>query len=217
MVEKDAVRRAYDELAETYATQRSEDGRGGDILAPFLDSLSEPTRILDAGCGQGTPVLPRIRTVATAIGVDFSREQLRLAEESVPDVSLLQSDMTHLPFTDGVFDAVIAYWSLIHIPIEDHQTVIDEFARVLRPGGRLLVCEGTDEWTGENPDWLDSGVEMQWHIAGAKATRDQLGNAGFTIADRWGVSETLEEDEDGLDGDDDLPWTFFAAQLDKPV
>lgn len=215
MVEKDAVRRAYDELAETYATQRSENGRGEEILAQFLDSLSEPTRILDAGCGQGTPVLARIRTVATAVGVDFSREQLRLAQGSVPDVSLLQSDMTDLPFTDGIFDAVIAYWSLIHVPMEDHQTVIDEFARVLRPKGRLLVCEGTDEWAGENPDWLDSGVEMQWNIAGAKVTRDQLRNAGFTIVDRWGVPETLEEDEDDLgEEDDDLPWTVFAAQLD---
>lgn len=214
MVEKDAVRRAYDEISEAYATHRSEDGRGMDVLSEFLDSCSELSRILDAGCGQGTPVLSRISSETTAIGVDFSREQLQLAKENAPGVSLLQSDMTALPFDDGVFDAVIAYWSLIHVPMEDHHTVIDEFARVLRPGGRVLVCEGTNEWIGANPDWLDSGVEMQWNIAGAKATRNQLRNAGFDVVDIWGVPETLDDDNDSNEDETDLPWTFFAAQLD---
>lgn len=220
MADKDAVRRGYDELAETYAAQRSEDGRGMGILSEFLDSLSRPTRVLDGGCGQGTPVLRRLGDDATATGVDFSREQLRLATENVPDAALVQGDLTDLPFDDGVFDAVVAYWSLIHVPMGDHQAVVDEFARVVRPGGRLLVCEGTTQWVGENPDWLDSGVEMQWEIAGAEATREQLHDAGFEIVDSWGVPETLEgeesqaaEDDEGNSDADDEPWTFFAAQL----
>jgi len=95
-------------------------------------------------------------------------------------------------------------------------TAVGEFARVLRPGGRALVCEGTGEWTGENPDWLDSGVGMQWNIAGARSTRDQLRAAGFEVVDEWGVPETLEEGsgEDGGGDDGDLPWTFFFARLD---
>ncbi|MFC6963625.1 class I SAM-dependent methyltransferase [Halocatena marina] len=213
MIEKNAVRHSYDEIADTYATQRSENSPDTELLAQFLDTLSEPTRILDAGCGPGIPVLPRISAVTTAIGVDVSREQLRLAEENAPDALLLQSDMTDLPFDDGVFDAVIACWSLIHIPMDDHQAVIDEFARVLRPHGRLLVCEGTDEWIGDNPDWLESGVAMQWNIAGASATRAQLHNAGFIISNSWGVPEPLGSESDS-DENDDLPWTFFAARLD---
>ena len=233
MVEKDTVRRSYDELAETYAAHRSENGIGMVALGEFLDAVPESSRndssnslrILDAGCGQGTPVLSRLTETATAVGVDFSREQLRLAEENAPDAARLQGDMTDLPFDDDAFDAIVAYWSLIHIPMADHQAVLDEFARVLTPGGRALVCEGTNEWAGDNPDWLDSGVEMQWNIAGAEATREQLRTAGFEITDCWGGPETLEEDEESEAGDerdeddsepadDDLPWTFFAARLD---
>lgn len=215
-IERDAVRRAYDELAETYATRRSDDGRSVEILTRFLDPLSGPARVLDAGCGQGSPVLSRLSTVATAVGVDFSGEQLRLAAENAPDASLVRGDMTELPFDDAAFDAVVAYWSLIHVPADDHRTAIDEFARVLCPGGRLLVCEGTDEWSGANPDWLDSGVEMRWDIAGADATRDQLRTAGFAIADEWGAPEQLEGDGDdsGDERDEDAPWTFFSARLD---
>ncbi|WP_158058460.1 class I SAM-dependent methyltransferase [Halorussus halophilus] len=224
MVEKDAVRRSYDELAETYAAYRSENGVGMDVLAEFLDSLAEleserdSYSILDAGCGQGTPILRRLSEDATAVGIDFSSEQLRLATENAPDAALLQSDMTELPFEDDSFDAVVAYWSLIHVPIDDHQAVIDEFARVLRPGGRVLVCEGTNEWVGDNPDWLDSGVEMQWEIAGADETREQLETAGFEITDSWGVPETLEEDEDEsseAESEDDHPWTLFAGELSR--
>lgn len=213
MVEKDSVRRSYDELADEHAEQRIETDRGTEILTGFLDSLAGPAYALDAGCGQGSPVLARLESATTAIGVDFSREQLKLAVENAPDASLVQGDMTSLPFEPGTFDAVVALWSLIHVPMDDHQTVVDEFARVLRPGGRVLLSEGTNEWTGENPDWLGGGVRMEWNIAGAKATRDQLHGAGFEILDTWGVPPSLEADRKRDEGDRD-PWTFFSARLD---
>lgn len=203
MVEKDVVRRGYDDIAATYAAERSDDGRGTEILAEFLASLTEPERILDAGCGQGTPVLRRLSTIATAIGIDFSREQLELAADNAPAASSVQGDMTELPVRDDSFDAVTAYHSLIHVPIEAHQSVIDEFARVLRPGGRVLLTEGQDEWRGTNPDWLDSSVEMQWDIAGAEATRNHLQTAGFTIVDEWHADTSSDEH-----------WVFFGARLD---
>ena len=206
MVDKGDVRRNYDDLAETYARERSEAGYGKEILDQFLRPLPKSARVLDAGCGQGTPVLHQLSASATATGLDFSRTQLELATENAPRASLIQGDMTNLPVRNGVFDAITAYHSLIHIPLEEHQAVIDEFARVLRPDGRLLLSEGSDEWSGSNPDWLGSGVEMQWNIAGAKATREHLRNAGFTIVDEWGATDTFAGDEE--------QWVFFFTRLD---
>ena len=191
-----------DKAAATHASERSTDGPGLVILTQFLDSCGESARILDAGCRQGWPVDREMNPV----GVDFSREQLRGAIEKASTASVVQGAMVNLPISDGVFDAVTAYHSLIHIPTEQHQAVIEEFARVLRPGGRVLLIEGIGEWSGTNPDWLDTGVEMQWHIAGAKATRAQLVDAGFTITDEWTVSETLDGDEE---------WVFLAGRLDN--
>lgn len=229
MVDRDAVRRGYDRLAEAYAAQRSADGRGMEILESFLGDV-DPSRVLDAGCGQGEPVLSMLETEAEAIGLDVSRGQLRLAADATPDAGLLQGEMTALPFEDGAFDAVVSYWSLIHVPMADHRAVFAEFARVLGPGGHVLLCEGTDEWAGENPDWLDTGVEMQWDIAGADATREQLRSAGFRVVETWGVGEPLAVEQDGEDaegdgdGDDateadeeedaEAAWTFFAARLE---
>lgn len=206
MGDRETIRRGYDELAETYAASRSEDEREIAVLNEFLGSLSEPTRVLDAGCGQGTPILRRLEGDATAVGVDFSREQLRLAHEAVSVASLVQGDMTVLPFRDVAFDAVTAYNSIIHVPLGDHQTVIDEFARVLRSDGRLLLSEAPAEFERTTADWLDGDVEMRWRMAGAEATRDHLRNAGFCITNEWKAPEPSSVD------DPEPP--FFAARLE---
>lgn len=221
MVEKNEVRRGYDELADAYAASRSAGGMAK--LDQFLDTCGraaryDPLWVLDAGCGQGTPVLSRLSARSNVVGLDFSREMLSLSATNAPDAALVSGDMTALPFGSDVFDAIVAYWSLIHVPADDHRAVIEEFARVLTPGGRLLVNEGAEAWTGENPDWMDTGVEMQWSIAGAEATREQLRNAGFTIVEQWGAPEMLGEDEDAGDedesGSENDPWMFFSTRLD---
>lgn len=210
MVDRDTVRRGYDELAETYAAERSADGRDAAILSAFLsdiESAEREGRILDIGCGQGAPILRRLSESATAIGIDVSREQLRLATTNAPDAACLHGDMTRLPIRDGTCVAITAIHSLFHVPLEDQPAVIDEFARVLRPGGRVLLSDGTDEWCGTNPDWLESDVEMQWNVAGIDATRARLRDAGIAITHEWGVSSTF--------ADADERWVFVAGRLEE--
>lgn len=204
MTERDAVRRGYDDLGDAYAAERSDHGPEITVLDRFLDSLPDSALVLDAGCGPGAPVLRRTSAAATAIGLDFSREQLRLATGNAPRATLVQGDMTALPFADGAFDAVTAYHALIHVPLDEHRTVLDEFARVLRPGGRVLLSEGPDEWSGSTSDWLGSDVGMQWSIAGADATRERLRDAGFTVTSEWDLRKPTEDGEE---------WVFFAARL----
>ncbi|WP_121821355.1 class I SAM-dependent methyltransferase [Halostella salina] len=204
MTDRHAVREGYDELAETYAAERSDDETlGTSLVEDLLADLPTEARLLDAGCGGGEPVLARAGE--RAVGLDFSGKQLELAAANVPVAPLVQGDMTALPFRDDAFDAVTAIHSLIHVPLDDHQRVIGEFARVLRLGGRLLVSEGHGRWQGRNPGWLDSGAAMEWDIAGAEATREQLRAAGFQLRDQWAVADTL--------ADEDARKPFFLAEL----
>jgi len=206
MVEKRDVRRGYDELAEEYAARRSTGERELTILEEFLDPLSGADRLLDAGCGPGTAVLQRLSDEAVGTGLDFSREQLLIAADSVPAAALVQGDMTTLPFRDGTFDAITAYDSIIHVPRREHQTVLEEFARVVRPGGRVLVSEAPEAFERVNPNWLASDLAMSWSMVGAQTTREQLRAAGFRITKEWDAPETT-------DSEPPKP-PFFAAVLD---
>lgn len=209
MVEKEVVIRGYDNVAEAYDEERSPSSAEREALTSFLDELSPGSRVLDAGCGGGEPVLEQLTHQSqTAIGLDFSRRQLEMALSNAPDARLLCGDMARIPLAGDTVDAVLAYHSLIHVPAAEHETVIEEFARVLRPGGRLLVSEGPEKWQGTNPDWLDAGAEMQWYIAGAETTRAQLANAGFRIENEYGAPNTLADDEDAS-------WIFFESTLDR--
>ena len=206
MGERHTVREAYNEMAETYVDEYADDVRDDPLPEPverFCAGLADDDRLLAAGCGAGDA--PLVAAGRTGIGLDFSREQLELAQERVP-AALVQGDMTALPFAAGAFDAVAALYSLIHVPLAEHRTVLNEFARVLRPGGSLLVTEGSTEWCGSNPDWLDSGTEMHWSIAGTEATREQLRDCGFEARGVWAVPDPTTEDGEK---------PFFVADLPR--
>jgi ubiquinone/menaquinone biosynthesis C-methylase UbiE len=196
MDDRRAVRQAYDEMATEYVTAYTDDvfdEAPPEPVARFCSDLGANDRLLAAGCGPGDRPLAAAGT--TGIGLDVSREQLRLARERVP-AALVQGDMTALPFAADAFDAVAALYSLIHVPLAEHRTVLAEFARVLRPGGTLLVSEGGAEWRGSNPDWLDSGTEMRWSMAGPEATREHLLDCGFKLRGVWEVYDPTTEDDE---------------------
>lgn len=190
MNERRAVQEAYDELTLDYDERMSTESLP-EPVARFCEDLDPTDVLLAAGCGGGDP--PLAVAGENAVGLDVSRHQLDEARRNVP-ARLVHGDMTALPLATNSVDAVSALYSLIHVPLDDHRTVLEEFARVLRSGGTLLVTEGEIEWSGSNPDWLDTGTEMHWSMAGANATREDLAACGFDVRDVWDVPDPATED-----------------------
>ncbi|WP_228842373.1 class I SAM-dependent methyltransferase [Halococcus agarilyticus] len=188
---KNAIRRAYDAIADDYLDERSAEPPATPLLDDFADRLPAGARVLDAGCGAGTPIAARLASSLAVVGVDFSIEQVRRARENVPEARFAQGDMTHLSFAADSFDAICALYSLIHVPMDDHPRVVREFHRVLRPGGLVLLSIGSEEWDGSNPDWLDTGVEMHWSFPDPETSIDHLTGAGFEILERHTVEDEL--------------------------
>lgn len=197
------VKNAYDSIADDYHTQTDEytvPKSQKNIEQKFVSTLSKNDIILDAGCG-GKPI--QINGVET-IGLDFSRGQLT---KNKKDIETIQGDMTNIPCKMNYFNGLTAFYSLIHIPLQYHQDVLHEFARVLKKNSYLLITEGTEKWKGSNPSWLDTEKEMSWEMAGKNKTREQLKNAGFKISKIQPVKDTL--------GDEEGTKIFFLAKLVK--
>ncbi|MDZ7702103.1 MAG: methyltransferase domain-containing protein [Halobacteriales archaeon] len=117
MTDRDAVRRGYDAQAKTYAAERAPGDEERAVLEGFADRLGPGNRVLNAGCGQGDPVLGLLDDRAGAVGLDFSAAQLELAREAAPSASLVRGDLTALPFAADRFDAAVAAHAVIHLPL----------------------------------------------------------------------------------------------------
>lgn len=109
------------------------------------------SRILDVGSGAGQIILHLLKTArpeAEIVGFDLSAEMLRRARERLdsPRPVFVAADMMQMPFRDASFDCITCGYVLEHIP--DPLPGLSEFARVLKPGGVVLLLATEDSLSG---------------------------------------------------------------------
>jgi SAM-dependent methyltransferase len=105
------------------------------LLDPALASGEKPL-ILDGGCGTGVN-LAHLGTRGRAVGVDLSEHAVAFCRSR--GVSVARASLLALPFQDAAFDVVTSFDVLYHRWITDDAAAVRELARVLKPGGLLLV------------------------------------------------------------------------------
>lgn len=100
-------------------------------------------RVLDLAAGSGVSTVEFARTGAWCVAADFSLGMLSVGRKR--GVPLVAADALRLPFRDGAFDAVTILFGLRNLA--DPGQGLREMLRVVRPGGRLVVCEfSTPTW-----------------------------------------------------------------------
>ena len=164
---KRVVETGYDAVSFAYRADDAPDDQYGEWLGELADDLPAGAMVLDLGCGCGVPADRWLAAHGYDVtGVDVSSVQIRRAKELVPDARFVCEDMSRVRFPPRSFDAVIALYSLIHVPLSEQQEVIRSIRTWLRPGGRLLAIVGAFVWTGTEDDWLGSGAAMWWSQEG---------------------------------------------------
>jgi len=143
-------------------------------------------QVLEVAIGTGRN-LPYYPSDVTLTGIELSPAMLAVAQQRAAElgreVELRRGDAEALPFADASFDTVVCTLSLCAIP--DHGKAIAEMARVLRPGGRLLLLDhiGSRWW----PVWaVLKLVELFTARNGEYMTRrplPMLAPAGFTVTE----------------------------------
>ncbi|MFP7834647.1 class I SAM-dependent methyltransferase [Marisediminicola sp. LYQ134] len=132
----------YDSFAEAYAAENESNFVNACYERPAVLALAGDVSgraVLDAGCGAGPLTAALRERGATVTGLDISAEMISLARRRLgSDADLHVGDLGDpLPFADASFDVVTA--SLVLHYLEDWAPTLQEFRRVLRPGGRLIA------------------------------------------------------------------------------
>jgi SAM-dependent methyltransferase len=155
----------------------------GDPRLQFLHNLmarlpSHPT-VLDLGCGAAIPCTALLAEHGNVVGVDLSGKQLHLARRNAPAVQFIKSDMTTIEFRPASFDAVVAFYSIAHVPREQHGALFQRIATWLRPNGHVLASLGCSADAGTVEEWL--GAPMFFSSHDAQTNRRLVAEAGLSV------------------------------------
>lgn len=132
------ISEGYQIWAKTYDGPNTAFDFDEPIVQEIVDDLPAGVA-LDAACGTGRMAAYLAQRGHQILGVDGSPDMLARASERVPQGKFLLGDLHDLPVPDNSVDLVTCSLALTHVP--DLQPPIAEFARVLRPGGHLVISD----------------------------------------------------------------------------
>jgi SAM-dependent methyltransferase len=178
---KRVVAGGYDEMAPRYVAwaARIRDQARTDLMDALSSRLAPGSRVLDLGSGSGVPTARELARRHAVTGIDISQAQVELARANVPEATFVVGDLASADFDPASFDAVVALYSITHVPRDEHAAVFARIARWLRPGGWLAATLGASDDPGWRGMWL--GVEMFFSSWDVETNRRLLHEAGFEL------------------------------------
>nr|WP_206322524.1 class I SAM-dependent methyltransferase [Streptomyces sp. HNM0575] len=180
-----------------------------DVMALFAERVRAlgGGLVADVGCGPGRITAHLRKLGVDAFGIDLSPRMIEVARREHPGLRFEVGSMTRLDLADGSLAALIAWYSIIHVPDDALGAVLAGFHRVLRPGGLLLlgfhVGDTSPPEHQENAEsrpesyvrrrrpsevaaWLDeAGFEVEAHPTLTSAAR----TLGVLLAHRQGLED----------------------------
>jgi SAM-dependent methyltransferase len=204
---KRIVEAGYDRIAERYSewTGQALEEERARFVSLLFERLPMGAAVLELGCATGVPTTRELVKRFAVTGVDISARSIALAKQQVPEAQFEHADMTRLDFPPGSFDAVIAFYSITHVPREEHAQLLLNIATWLRPGGLFVASMGAgDDPGGVEEDWL--GAPMYFSAFDSATNRRLVQESGLELL----VADDITGDEDGV------PVTFLWVVARKP-
>ena len=152
------------------------------LLDSFAAKFNKDSLICDAGCGPSGQIGRYLfEKGIKVIGVDISEKCVELTRLNNPEMKFECADIGSMPFDDNSFDGLISYYSIINTPKIYVSKVFDEFRRVLKPDGYLLVAVKA----GMSEGYIDDLLGIKTKIYNTLFTKDEIVNyfkgSGFQI------------------------------------
>lgn len=158
--------------------------------------------VADLGCGPGYVSGYLHDAGVDVFGIDLSPEMIALARRDHPALRFEVGTMTDLDLADDSVVGIVAFWSVIHVPDHAVPGVFEEFRRVLRPQGLLLVgFHVGDETQHTSEGYTGRPINVDSHHRRPSTMMGWLRDAGFTI-----------EADLVIGPDDDVPGALIYAR-----
>jgi SAM-dependent methyltransferase len=199
------VRDGYDLIADRYLEWSSGELSPGrrHALATIRALVSEGASVLDLGCGAGVPMTAALAAQYRVHGIDISRKQIELARRNVPEATFEQADITTFVAQPESYDAVVAFYSLTHLPRAGLGKLMSDILGWLRPEGVFVAGLGTTDEPGVvESDWL--GAPMFFSHFDVETNINTLRGAGFKLD----FAEIIADPED--DSHVDFLWVVAS-------
>jgi ubiquinone/menaquinone biosynthesis C-methylase UbiE len=186
-------------MADRYDVTRG-GTRRGDLVAGAITSHVKGNDVLEVGVGTGLVAAALVAGGRSVVGVDLSLAMLRFAHERLGPV-VAQADGFSLPVRSEATDTVTMVW-VVHL-VPDRRAFLDEAARVLRPGGRVIVVSSSHVFDHDDLTRLSFGLSERiggprgdGHDDLARVIGDRLVVVAtdFTPFDTWQTSPHDEAD-----------------------
>lgn len=173
--------RFFDAIAGDWDLLKKEILGDFDLNGKILEFAGSPRLAVDLGCGTGELLLSLSQKAKTLIGVDYSVEMLAKAQKNCEEAGILADlrlgAIEHLPVADGLADLAVFSLALHHLP--DPERGIRDAARILVPGGKLLIAD----FAKHEDESLRERFGDRWLGFSHENITRFLGNSGFRLED----------------------------------
>ncbi len=187
------VQRGYDRCSAVYEASRQKETEPE--LELLTGKLSDGAKVLDVGCGAGVPTARALAQRFEVTGVDASREMIRRANRNVPTGAFIHGDILSVDLPSAHFDAAVAFYSIFHLPREEHDALFHRIHRWLKAEGYFLatVSEQSEAPYTEE-DFF--GVTMYWSNYGLGEYEAMLDAVGFHILATGSIGHGYQKTHD---------------------
>jgi SAM-dependent methyltransferase len=180
-----ALRASYDAVAADYALQFADELRRKPYDRALLTALVEEAPpglpLADVGCGPGQVAAFLHALGRQVVGIDLSDGMVEQARRLHPGPDFRQGSMLALDLADGTLGGVAALYSVIHVPPPERPRAFAEFARVLAPGGLLLLAFHRGDEVRHLDEWYGRQVDVDFHFLDVDEVARLLAGAGLTV------------------------------------
>jgi ubiquinone/menaquinone biosynthesis C-methylase UbiE len=179
----DAAAHSYVEFVGTGTSLVTECPFDQSLIGAFIKLIKRQTirRVADIGCGPGRIAAFMADHDLDILGVDVSQAMLAIASTAHPDIEFKEGQLDALPIETGVLAGAVCWYSIIYTPPDRLDEAFDELARVLIPGGYLLLAFQAEDEPLHREDAFGTHLPLTSYRHGVQEVAGCLEDTGFKI------------------------------------